>query len=70
MAPSTQNVFHKRGKRVTFQLRFSANLLVAITHSSPPKALPRITLEEMNLYHKLIMQPLAAISIRLKLSMS
>ena len=38
-------------------------------HSSHTKALPRLTLEEMNLYLTVVMQPLAAISIRLIFSM-
>ena len=60
--------FYKGDKRVNFH-----SVLIEPTcsqnHSSPPKALPRIPLEEMNLYHTLIMQPLAAISIRLMFSM-
>ena len=63
-------LFHKGEKRVNI----SSSVLVEPTcnhhHSSHTKALPRLTLEEMNLYHKFIIQPLAAITIRLKFSMT
>ena len=49
MAPSTQNIFHKGGKRVDFSSSVLIEPTCSQNHSSQPKALPRIPLEEMNL---------------------
>ena len=64
-----QNIFQEGDKRVNFSSSVLGEPTCSHHHSSHTKALPRLPLEEMNLYHKLIMQPLAAISIRLMFSM-
>ena len=69
MTSTTQSIFHKGDKRVNFSSSVLIEPTCSQNHSSQPKALPRIPLEEMNLYLMFIMQPLAAISIRLRFSM-
>ena len=59
-ASTIQNIFRKRGKRVTFPSVLIEPNSTKKQSLVTTKAPPRITLEEMNLYHTLIMQPLAA----------